>query len=247
MRMRKRITRLMLSVMICTALGGCGDTAKEAKEEQKEEMAIPVEEYAGVYTAEKFIDAMGCDVRISLMVREDGSFSFFRYPMNVALEGGGAMESMMDAGTYKEEGEKLAFQPETLKEFALTVKENDKKVLLSGSTPTGGAPTDMEFVKAVKEDREESGVYAGTGETLSGLTVSYNLEMTDGAYTLMQDGAVISRGTYYFTETEAEFFAEEGMCFHAGYDADRQVVEGTMIPAVEGEGYTEIAATLEKQ
>ena len=38
---------------------------------------VMVTPFLGVYTAEKYIDAMGCDVRVRLTLLEDGAYTFY--------------------------------------------------------------------------------------------------------------------------------------------------------------------------
>lgn len=214
--------------------------------------AVLVYDYAGVYTCEKYIDAMGCDVKVSLSVADDGTFGFYRYPMNVNLEGGGQMEGLQDAGTYEVKGNEMKFSADYLGTFNLTFTlDKDGNAQLSGDTPTGGASTDMTFSRTVSEDRGESGTYTGSGETMSGNSVSYSLQLNSGTYVLTAAGAdgaetTVSSGVYSFAGEEIEFFAEEGTTFSASYDESRQVIEGTAIPVSAENSYEFTAVTLTK-
>ena len=223
-------------------------TAASAEDEAVSATAeVLVQDYTGIYTGEKYIDAMGCNVKISLQVKEDGTFSFFRYPMYVALEGGGKMESFAESGSYEQNGGALVFTGSELGEFALTLRmDEQEEMVMEGDMPTGGAATKMTVTGTKWEDRGESGIYTGTAETEAGEEISYRLELDQGVYTLLSGADVISKGIYAFGEKEAEFFAEEGMTFHASYVADRQAIEGTAIPAISGGQYTEAAATFIK-
>lgn len=208
---------------------------------------ILVYDYTGIYTGEKYIDAMGCNVRISFELGKDGNFSFYRYPMNVALEGGGQMEGMPEEGSYRVEGNQIVFTPEYFKEFSLRLSIKDNKAMLTGDTPTGGAITEMVFTQNQMEDQGEAGVYEGNGENEAGEMISYHLELENGRYQFSAQEEVISQGSYRFLDSEIEFFATEGMTFHASYNADRKVIEGTDIPTAAEEGHAGIAVTLEKK
>ena len=236
---------------ILTAEGEGGATVTVTSAEDESVSAtvdVLVYDFTGLYTAEKYIDAMGCDVRISFLLSEDGNFDFYRYPMNVALDGGGQMEGMKDKGTYKTEGNKIVFTPEYLKEFSLTFQlDENGQAQLAGDTPTGGATTEMNFDRGVREDRGENGVYTGSGESQSGEMISYRLEMNNGEYSLKAGDTVISAGTYAFMDSETEFYATEGSTFHAVYDAERHVVEGTEIPVAGDNRFEALAATLQRQ
>ena len=68
--------------------------------------------------------------------------------------------------------------------------------------------------------------------------------MEGGVYTLTANDVLVSLGDYAFNGTEVEFFAREGVTFHAMYDAARQVIEGLAIPTHAEEETQPIAATL---
>ena len=211
----------------------------------KDTAEVLVYDFSGVYTTEKYIDAMGCNVRVNLEVLPDGTFRYYRYPMNVNLDGGGLMEGFSDFGTYQTMGGSVHFVGDYFKDFNLKLHLDDQEnALLTGKTPTGGATTDMEFVRNTREDRQEAGTYLGAGETQDGRVVSLRLEMEDGTYLLSADNSVISAGIYSFNGSETSFWAEIGVSFRAAYDADRQVVEGTEIPVSAELAEPAVAVTL---
>ncbi len=229
-------------------------TVTSAVDENVQAMAdVLVNKYTGVYTGEKYIDAMGTDVRISLELLDDGTFNYYRYPMNVAIEGGGQMPGMNETGTYSASGVEIHFMGETLSEFSAALQLNDGGMMeLSGDMPTGGAETAMQLNQTSYEDKAESGTYAGVGETEDAKTYSFELDLDGGKYTLtatLDGGAsfTASAGNYTFVDDVVEFFAEEGTTFNAKYDAERQVVEGTSIPAITEDTFNLLALTLEKQ
>ena len=206
---------------------------------------VLVYDFSGIYTTEKYIDAMGCNVRVNLELLDDGTFRFYRYPMNVALEGGGLMEGFSDAGTYTTEGNGVHFVGDYFKDFHLKLSLDSKdNARLSGTPPTGGATTDMEFIRNSREDRQEAGAYIGAAETEDGRDVLLQLEMEGGSYLLSADSSVISSGIYSFNGSQVEFWADIGVSFRAVYDAERQVVEGTEIPVSAETGAAPVAVTL---
>ncbi len=213
---------------------------------------ILVCDYTGTYTAEKYVDAMGCSVRITLSLAKDGTFSYYRYPMTVNLEGGGRMEGMEDQGTYVSSGNALRFTGDFTGAFSLAFTQ-DGNGRLSGDTPTGGASTAMEFERNSTESQGEDGVYLGTGERESGEEIAYQLTVESGLYTLAlvdPEGAetTISAGSYSFAADGMEFLAEEaGVPFHAAYDPERQAIEGTEIPVTSDSDYEVIPVTLTRQ
>ncbi len=238
-------------VLTAAGTGSAKITVTSAVDEKVSASAdILVYDYTGTYTGEKFIDAMGCNIRVSFVLSEDGTFQYYRYPMYVTLQGGGQMEGLNDKGTYQVQGNKIEFTADFLSTFSLSLTlGKDGAVQLSGDTPTGGATTEMEFSRTSTEDQGETGTYAGTGERENGEEISYQLTLENGSYTLVSIGAdgvetALSSGNYSFAEQEIEFFAGEGITFHASYDVDRQVIEGTGIPVSAEE---EVAVTLTKQ
>ena len=210
-------------------------------------MEIFVYPYCGIYTAEKYIDAMGCDIRIRMSLNEDGTYEYYRYPMNVALSGGGEMPGLDDTGIYTLESSEFTFSGDFLGEFPMNFKVSDGNGFLDGKIPTGGASTQMQLMLNSTDDKGESGTYYGTGEASDGQMLQYELYLNKGEYSLKNsaDGSIISEGTYSFENTLIEFSAEFGASFNAEFDSARGVVEGTQIPV--GDFYEAAAMTLKRQ
>lgn len=110
-------------------------------------MDLAVYDYYGEYTGEKYVDAMKCDVKVSINIKDDGTYTFFRAPMNIAISGGGQMPELLDKGTYTISGNQIKFAGETLGEFTTTFGIENGAVVLSGKIPTGGAATSLELKK----------------------------------------------------------------------------------------------------
>lgn len=222
-----------------------------ADEKIKAAADILVFPYRGVYTATKYIDAMGCDIRIRLKLNDDGTYDYFRYPMTVVLSGGGSMPSLSDKGVFKVNGSKFTFTGEYLSEFDLAFQINSGKATLSGSIPTGGANTQMQMLLNTSDDRGESGTYTGRGETENGSVIDYALTLNGGVYTLKTtrsgQSENISSGIYSFENGVIEFTASEGASFKADYSAARGVVEGTAIPVSGDSDGAVIALTLTRE
>lgn len=108
-------------------------------------MDVAVCEYIKAYAGTKYISAMGCDVAVDVTLAEDGTFTYYRAPMYVAIEGGGQMPELSDGGIYQVEGTNLILKAEQLGEFKLTLSLEEGACVLSGSIPTGGASTDMQL------------------------------------------------------------------------------------------------------
>ena len=106
---------------------------------------VLVADYMEKYTVTKYIDAMGCDIKIDLTLNKDGTFDYYRYPMNVQLEGGGEMDGLTDQGTYTVEGNKVNLKGDYLGEYTLELKLNLGEISLNGSIPTGGAATQVQM------------------------------------------------------------------------------------------------------
>lgn len=206
---------------------------------------VLVYDYAGVYTAQKYIDAMGCSIRVRITLGQDGTFAYYRYPMVVALDGGGQMPPLSDSGSYTVSGSTVTCTAQALGSFTLELHIVDGSASLEGKVPTGGAPTQMQLVQNAAADGSENGTYSGSGESEDGKAISYALTLTDGAYTLTANEAALSKGSYTFAPDGVEFSASEGASFTAAYDAARAVVEGTSVPA-DAEGLSGVAVTLTK-
>ena len=237
---------------VVTAKGFGSVTVSAATDENVKATAdVLVYNYRGIYTATKYIDAMGCDIRIRLKLNDDGTYEYYRYPMTVALSGGGLMPSLSDGGTYTVTGNQLVFTGKYLSEFELSFQINAGEATLSGSMPTGGANTQMQMLLNSTDDRGESGVYTGSGETESGSVIDYVLTLNGGTYSLQTtyngQSNIISSGIYTFENDIIEFTALKGASFKADYNVPRSVVEGTAIPASDDSDGAGITLTLTKE
>ncbi|MDO4355270.1 MAG: Ig-like domain-containing protein [Clostridia bacterium] len=114
-------------------------------------MDVTVCDYLGAYTGVKHIDAMGCDIEISITLNPDGTYAYYRAPMDIAIEGGGSMEALEDQGSYEVVGSEFVFTSEALGEYSAAFSLIDAEATLSGKLPTGGPVTDMTVSKAQDE------------------------------------------------------------------------------------------------
>ena len=208
-------------------------------------------EYDTVFTGEKYIEGMGCDIHLRLRLNSDGTFDFYRYPMVVSLAGGGVMPDQIDSGTYTFEESRIAFESESLGQFAMDLRsEGGAGVYLQGEMPTGGARTQMRLDRNTASGGTENGCYSACAVTAEGEDVYLSLTLENGEYrmtgTLEEEETLISEGSYTLNASHVEFWAEYGANFGADYDAFRQAVEGTQIP-VTADGYDSmVAVTLER-
>lgn len=133
-------------------------------------MDVAVFDLYGTYSGVKTIEAMGCDVAVDITLKEDGTYSYYRAPMEVALSGGGEMPELEEEGTYEMTGTEITFTGETLGEYTAVFRIEEENGCLAGKLPTGGAATEMELVKeAEEESTEEEGVSEeGAEETEEG-------------------------------------------------------------------------------
>lgn len=118
-------------------------TLEDSSENITLNMDVAVYNYMGTYSAAKHIDAMGCDVSVEITLNEDGTYSFYRAPMNIAMSGGGEMPALEDVGTYVMNGAEIVFASEALGDFSVTLRMENGAAVLSGKIPTGGPSTDM--------------------------------------------------------------------------------------------------------
>lgn len=118
-------------------------------------MDVAVFDLFGTYSGVKTIEAMGCDIAIDITLEEDGTFTYYRAPMVVQLEGGGEMPEQEDAGTYEMSGAEITFTGEALGEYTLSFGIQEEEGYLTGKVPTGGADTEMDLVKAAEEEETE--------------------------------------------------------------------------------------------
>lgn len=126
-------------------------------------MDVAVFDFYGTYSGQKTIEAMGCDIAIDLTLKDDGTFTYYRAPMAVELDGGGEMPELEDTGTYKMEGNGITFTGEELGEYTVEFSMDGKEGYLKGDFPTGGAQTEMELAKEAGE--EETKTAEDTTET----------------------------------------------------------------------------------
>lgn len=203
--------------------------------------------YHNTYSAVKYIEAMGCNIRIRLALNPDGSYDYYRYPMNVALSGGGQMPSLSDKGSYKTSGGKFTFTGDILGEFTMDFKIEDKTAYLEGDMPTGGATTHMKLMINSKESKGENGTYTASTETEDCSAALLTLTLNDGKYTLKNSDKKVSEGSYTFENNRIEFSAKYGVSFGADYNKGKGTVEGTLIPINAEAEEKNVSATLTKQ
>lgn len=67
----------------------------------------------GTYAGAKVIDAMNCEIAVEITLNEDGTYSYYRAPMVVQMEGGGAATEM---ALEKQESEEELQEMETFSE-----------------------------------------------------------------------------------------------------------------------------------
>ncbi len=227
--------------------------ASKANENVNVSADVLIYNYMGTYTGKKYVEAMGTDIRVTIKLLDDGSYLYYRYPMNVNLDGGGLMEGMTGRGTYEAVGNKINFGGNYLPEFSSELQIGSEGMAeMTGEMPTGGANTEMNLMQTSTEDMSESGSYKGVGESEDLGSVSYELTLNEGEYTLIatvQDSTAetVSKGSYSFYENNIEFFAESGITFNASYDSGRGVVEGVAIPVTAESSIVTVSVTLEKQ
>lgn len=205
---------------------------------------VMVTPFLGVYTAEKYIDAMGCDVRVRLTLLEDGTYTFYRYPMYVDLAGGGDMPELTDQGSFLNSGAQFDFKGELLGAFSLTFQAGSEGLTLQGSVPTGGASTQLQLVQNSLGDGTENGVYSSAAETADGTALRCTLTLKSGDYVFTVNNDTVSSGSYSFSGSTMEFAAAQGDSFMATYNADRGTVESLSFPCGEG---SNTSATLQRE
>lgn len=116
-------------------------------------MDVAVYDYLGIYSGAKFIDAMNCNIELEITLREDGTFNYYRAPMNIAMAGGGEMPALEDTGSYAINGNEFVFTSELLGEYSAMFVLADGVGSLQGKMPTGGPSTDM-VIAQVPEAKE---------------------------------------------------------------------------------------------
>lgn len=118
-------------------------------------MDVEVLDLYGTYTGSKTIEMMGCEITINVELNEDGTFSYYRAPMEIKLTGGGEMKALKDEGKYKIKGNEILFTGAETGEYTAVLEIKKEDVLLKGKLPTGGGPaTEMELIRFPKEIEE---------------------------------------------------------------------------------------------
>lgn len=146
---------------------GCGTTTIVAASAEDEAISTSIDvtvfDFYGMYAGVKTVEAMGCDIAIDMTLNEDGTYLYYRAPMNVALGGGGEMPALEDEGAWEMTGTTITFTGKELGEFTAEFGLADNDGVLKGKLPTGGAQTEMELVKETDEEStEEEASEAGT-------------------------------------------------------------------------------------
>lgn len=111
-----------------------------------------VQEISGNYTGSKTIEAMNCEITVNMTLNEDGTYSYYRAPMNSAVTDD--EDGLNDAGTYVVDGTEAVFTGENLGEFTLTITKDDEDAVLTGKLPTGGPSTEMTLNPVKGEENE---------------------------------------------------------------------------------------------
>lgn len=124
----------------------------ESDETVSASMDVAVCELYGTYTGAKVIDAMNCEIAVEITLYEDGTYSYYRAPMVVQMEGGGEMPDMTDEGTFEIQDMKICFKGEVLGEYTTELQIEEEKMSLEGKIPTGGAATEMSLEKQESEE-----------------------------------------------------------------------------------------------
>ncbi|MCD7820479.1 MAG: Ig-like domain-containing protein [Lachnospiraceae bacterium] len=107
------------------------------------------------FSGTKYIEAMDCDISIDITLYEDGTFSYYRGPMYIAMSGEDESEVLEDEGTWEMEGMEITFISEELGEYTMTFEADGSMGTLTGKMPTGGAATEMELIKEAEPETED--------------------------------------------------------------------------------------------
>lgn len=125
----KKMKFLLTAAVITVFLAGCGKKTE-----------------TGTYSGEKYIEAMNCDISVTITLEEDGTFTYYRGPM--VMEGIGEMPDLTDKGTFETEDGEITFLADELGEYTLDFIENgDGTTSMEGNVPTGGPTTEMSLTK----------------------------------------------------------------------------------------------------
>ena len=118
---------------------------------------VCVYDYLGVYGASKRVEAMNCDIKLQLDLKEDKTFGFYRGPMVIQALGEAIEEPEIQIdGTYAVKGAQIEFSFDKAYEdvgfYAFTLDfalDEDSGARLSGYIPTGGPMTDFILLSGV--------------------------------------------------------------------------------------------------
>ena len=117
-------------------------------------MDVAVFDFYGMYSGVKTIEAMGCDIAVDITLNADGTYVYYRAPLNIQMAGGGEMPELEDEGTFEMTGTELTFTGEELGEFTAAFVIDGEEGMLNGKIPTGGPSTELELVKVPEEEAE---------------------------------------------------------------------------------------------
>lgn len=159
---------------------------------------VAVCDFYGMYAGTKMIEAMGCDIDVEITLEEDGTYSFYRAPMNINMDGGGEMPEMTDNGTYEVNGIEVTFTGEELGEFTVTFQLDEDGTSLVGKIPTGGPATQMELVKAETEEALEAEIEEANTASLAN---DYYIDLTELGMKLTFYLRLEEEGTFLFSNT----------------------------------------------
>lgn len=158
------MTALGVSMLFMTACGNekttvdAQTTSTQAESTQTEstpedsDYIEAVQEISGNYAGSKTIEAMNCEITVNMTLNEDGTYSYYRAPMNSAMTDD--EDGLNDAGTYVVDGTEAVFTGENLGEFTLTITKDDEDAVLTGKLPTGGPSTEMTLNPIKGEENE---------------------------------------------------------------------------------------------
>lgn len=157
--MKKRVTTLMMVTILSIAalsMTACSsekttENAQTTESVQTGEVlteTVQTEENSevdarifGDYTGAKTIEAMNCNIIVHMTLNEDGTYSYYREPMNSGMTDDES--GLEDVGVYTMDGTELIFTGEVLGEFTMTLTVENEKITFTGKVPTGGPSTEM--------------------------------------------------------------------------------------------------------
>ena len=237
--------------LIAVGSGTAEITAVAADDENVRASAeIMVYPYAGAFVAEKYVDTLGCEVRARIVLDPQGSYVFYRYPMDPEKNGGVITPSFTDSGWYRVENGRFFFTGDVLGDFDMTFSARDGRICLDGTVALGVARAKLTMELFRFSDRGEFGVYAGEGQSESGAAVDCQLYLENGSYKLLvksksgQD--TVSSGIYAFNGDVIEFVASRGPSFYAEYSSAVAVVRSDGFPISINDGTLIVSGVLKK-